>query len=264
MPKSLEDCTTDELIQIVRELRKENGDRRASGSRYDQAFSQLAPDIQEGLLGIISVFADDREAGADLFRQLADSITSPTRTTEEGVDPMTDTAGDGQTQGPGQGEDVLAQILAHLEKMEERVVAIETGQQSAAEAEEQRQANEVIQVVTGLGYERGSPEWDAFLDLAASDFMNGDLDRAHAAFPAMYPQLAWPGTESDQSNEQQDTDTSTQTEEPETNEFPNTSGRASAGGPKLSANNGEEPTDYSRAATDARALEYLEKLQAQP
>lgn len=273
MPKKLEDCTTEELIAQIRALRKENADRRGAVSTYDEAFNGLDPTMQRGLLRMVKVFSDDREAGAALFRQVADSILSPEGDRiqlEEEVDPMTDTNPLGEEKPSPEGDPNVAALLEHVKKLEETIVELQNDRKASAEAEEARQRDEAIAYLNQLGYQQGTPEWDNIIELASSDLLNGDLDRAHKLYNQFYPAVEGEGQEGQgqegqeqgqQSPEQNGQSEGSQQEEGGETKFPATVGRGSVGGPHLDPSAGQD-VDLSRAATDQRAREYLENLMA--
>ncbi|MCP4963870.1 MAG: hypothetical protein GY926_01400, partial [bacterium] len=77
MTRNLADSTPEQLIAEIGKLREESKGHRLRASQYEQVFSRFTPEDQRGLLHVVSVFADDRTAGAGLFQQLAESVTGP-------------------------------------------------------------------------------------------------------------------------------------------------------------------------------------------
>lgn len=272
MPKRLEDSTPEELIAEIRKLRKENGSRRTSVAAYDDAFSGIDPALQRYLLSMIQLFGEDRKAGAERFLEVANSVLSPEGGGQEDeVDVMTDTdpLGLGQQSGEEKVDPTVARLLEHIQGLEKKVTELEEREKAAAQAAENRQRDEALAHLAELGYEQGTPEFDNIIELASSDMLRGDLDRAHAIYDTFYPPVEGregdgqgQGGEGDNGQQQQD-DKGQQSggDEGQGRKHPITAGKGSVGGPLVDKSQGED-LDLSKAAVDARATEYLENLLA--
>lgn len=260
MPKALSEYSQEELITYIGKLRKENGDRRSAVSTYDKSFSKFTPDEQRGLLHILEVFADDRQAGADLFRRLSESITPPTE--DENVSNQDiDLANFGQpnTNQSGGGDESSA-LLGEIKRLSDKIEAMEKTNTEQAEAQRQIEVSEIVAKVTELGYTQGTPEWDNYFQLAQSDLVNGDLDMAHRLYDQFFPAEGG-GEKGEDGKGEGETKTPESTNGAEsgvkTPEFPVNGAKNSSGSPKVDSNAGEEP-DLSKEAVNARAMAYLE------
>lgn len=256
MHKALEEYSSEELISYIGKLRKENGDRRSAVSTYDKTFSKLAPDEQRGLLHIIEVFADDRQAGADLFRRLSESITPPTKD-EPVSDSEIDLASLGQGDAkPGAGDSPA--LLAEIKRLSDKIETMEKASTEQAEARRQVEVAEIVAKVTELGYTQGTPEWDNYFQLAQSDLVNGDLDMAHRLYGQFFPAAEGEGEDTGGSGGETGGDEASKgAGESKKPEFPVNGAKNSSGSPKVDPKDGEE-VDLSKEAVNARALAYLE------
>lgn len=257
MPKKLEEYTQPELVKYVGELRGENQELRSVLTPFDDP-------TRRALLNMLKIFGEDQRAGAELFQDVAGRIlrnTKPAASTDNGL-PKEDSVSDGNETDP------LAEVLALLKKQDERLTAIEEGRAADTKALEEQQLDQALEYVKSLGYVPGTKEWDDFVTLASSDVVDGDLDRAHAMFKVLYPdvEIKPPAAEGgdddgkgDEGSEGAEGDEDGEGDDGKTkSEFPKTAGKGTTGGPKLDTKQDEGDLDLSRSAVDERALAYLE------
>lgn len=162
-----------EVQKYIKELREENADRRKSYEVYEKAFSKYDESQQKGLLRMIQLLAEDTEAGAQLFRELADDVLGPPETTK----PKEEEEGDDMAD---KDERPIAEIVAEavakaLEAQDERYNEAET----EAEREEFEKAVAYWDAeAKKLGYE---PNTQAAADLffMANKLGTADLSVAH-------------------------------------------------------------------------------------
>ena len=265
--KGLQERSQAELIHEIQDLRSENKSRRLAMSRYEETFGKFPEDLQAGLLQVLGVFGDDRTAGAELLRDLSNSVLgSPTNEPPSEEDnTMTDIPP--KPAGAG-GDDKLDQILELLQKQEDRIAAIETSQTSFTESQQQAEVNDAIAYLETLGYKQGTPEWDNIVDLAQMAPINGDLDKAHKLYDVFYPPEGEAGGEGEGKGEGEgegakgDTGSTEGAGEGEDSpKYPVTGKKTSVGGPKADTSS-DEPADLSLAAVGERARDYLTELAA--
>lgn len=268
MPKPLEEETSVEVLhQMVKDLRKENANRRGAHSVYEEAFAGLSQAERNGLLQVVRVYAGDNKAGAELFRGLADRIAPVTQPPEENdvADPVIQPT---QTTPQAPEGDPTAQLMAVIEALTAKVESLESVQQERATVEEQENAQRVTQIVQGeFGIQPGTPEWDNFFQVATSELAGGDLDRAKQVYEAIYSPVPGPeggGAQAGEAGAETNGAVAPEAVTEDAPKFPVTGAKTSTGGPLGGKAVAEEPLDFSDEAVRERATAYLEALNSEP
>ena len=134
----LEEMDQAQLIAYVKELRKENQDRRESVEMYEEAFKEFDEAQQRGLMHMIRTLGESPQEGGKLFRELADSIDSEgTTPTQEDPD-MAE-----ETDEQSLEDKIAAAVTAALDARASQ----EAEQRTAAEQEEfQRPAAKEMEI----------------------------------------------------------------------------------------------------------------------
>jgi hypothetical protein len=207
-----------EVQKYIKELRDENADRRKSYKVYEDAFAAYDEPQQKGLLHMIQMLAEDTEAGALLFRELADNILGETEETPK--EDKEDMAKNEETEETDIKAIVAAAVAEALEAQDAKYQEFET----KAEEEEFNKAVEYWEgEITKLGYTPNTPE-AADLFFMANKLGTSDLKLAHEKLVA-YNEFVGAGKEEEEEEEEGG-------EEEEEKTFPKASGKG-AGAPQV-------------------------------
>ena len=254
MPRGpLEQWTNEQLIAGMRELRKENEERRKSKSQLEQTLDRVPEEIGSALIQMIEVYAGDRVAGAELMRDISNDILragSPETEEEETMTDADPTAGEPQD---------MTEILDYIRKQDERIAELEKERDEMNTNYQEQQRADAVAYLAELGYEENGPKWDDIVRLVQSDLAGYDIDKAHELYQKLY------GTDETTEGQPEVTETKPEPEpEPEADDgarkFPSTGVRGSVGTPGAGSGQAED-LDLSKEAVAARARAYLENYQ---
>ena len=247
--KPIEEQTATELVEYIRtSLRPELQERRETAERYESAFAKFKDPEQRGLLHMIRQFADDRERGAQLFRELSNTILPPETTNQptEQEEPMSEETP--EEAPPADDKWATEKPPKWAVDLQEEISAMRQERVAVAENENQAAINDLKATARGFGLVEDSPEWSKFFSIASSDLANGDLDVAKG----IYEKLEGPIV----------SDSAATEEAPPAEEKPSFPKTGGAGGdsPGAAAPDGPEIDFSSKRAVNEAAAAYIDSL----
>lgn len=155
---------------MIRDLRKENADRRVKAKPYDEAFGEYNAQEQELLLGIVRTLAHDQAAGGKALRDLAVDILGEDGFREgleflENAEEVPAKAEDETTEDEekeGQVPTGLSaeELKAELDRREK------AREEAEAKAKQDAEVAEIFAEIEALGFEQGSEGFMTMLSLA--------------------------------------------------------------------------------------------------
>jgi len=250
----LDNATPEQLRAEISRLRDENAKRRQEAATYRDAFSGLPEDEQRGLLHLVTVFTENPSAGAELFRELADSVLG-TQDSKEGTE-MTEKDSALPVTGLTQDSAPAAlppEVLQMVESLQQEVEQLKAEREQMTQAQEAEGVAQLEEWLDQHGYSPGTPDREEFLVMA--EMAKGNLELADR----MYRQLPKDQVEGEPPVEGEQPAPEAA---PPTPEFPVTAAAGTTGGPHLDAKAQGDELDYNdKEAVNVAALKYLEGLQ---
>lgn len=236
MTKPLEEQSAEELIDYIKtELRPELKQRREENERFQSVFASFQEGEVRGLLHIIGQFAENRERGAQLMRDLSNTVLGDPEPEPTEENEMTDSNQETETS-------TEEEMPAWAQALNEKLDVLFEGQQAAIQQTEAEAIAQYKQQAASFGFVEGTPEWVKLFQIAKTDLADGDLEKARDLYVKIEGSLP-------------SADNATEEEDPT---FPKTGGAGGSGAPSSDSSK-EGDLDFSdKAAVQAAALRYME------
>lgn len=159
--------------EYVEKLRRENATYRDRSKKYNEVFEGYEPEAIEEWLSLATTLKENPAAAADRFGELAEAIRN------QYADPNSAAADAAVAEAGLEGVEAAAEEDRPLTRKELDAIFAEREQK----AELQRRVAQIELDATGLGYEKGSDQYDELLFIA-SRLPNGSIQDAHARMEA--------------------------------------------------------------------------------